>query len=216
MILWMNGDTWGLLWSGILGAAVSGGVAAGVAMIVLRRTSAHQTKLAQEEAVRQESRAVTALQEQREGQLQEQRDEARKAREMAAIADVVAASGAMTTGFTSGVDGVNKLKSDMMTAIVRWKMELRDYGMEGAITNWDYTLGQAAQYAAWEIQGSVPKSGIEKAFLTCVPLFHAALMDWVKAEEFERPCIIDSLNEMQQTMDANIDKVAAQQRTVGV
>ena len=97
------------MWAGLLGAipaaVLSAAVAAWVAVTVLNRSNAHQTRLATE-------------------QLQEQREEAVRVRERAALAEVVFAIEGLYAATLGSRDETTRHFSLLLAAMARWRIEL--------------------------------------------------------------------------------------------
>lgn len=117
------GDLWGIeegvwvqLWSGAVGAIFSAAAAAAVAVMVLARSNAHQRKLASE-----------ALEHQKilgEQQLAEQKAEAARVREQAAIAEVIITAERFIPISRGSLNDVNDHLVVFQSAVARWRVEL--------------------------------------------------------------------------------------------
>lgn len=122
------GDLWGIeegvwvqLWSGTVGAIVSAGVAALVAILVLTRSSRTQLDLV-------------------EKQLTEQRLEASRARARSATAEFVASVSDFRTAAIAGVDAVKNQSHEFVTAAYKWQLEMGTVDEILKLLAWDGTL----------------------------------------------------------------------------
>lgn len=138
------GDLWGIeesvwvqLWSGTVGAIVSAGMAALVAVMVLTRSNTHQRKLAAEALAHQK-----ALGEQ---QLAEQRAEAARVREQAAIAEVIIAAEQFMHVSRESTEELTRHLVVFQSAVARWRVELGPGSpLTGELMNWITVLFVAA------------------------------------------------------------------------
>jgi hypothetical protein len=171
--MWISCGTWVQLWSGAIGALISGVMAAGVALLVVLLTIRYQRKQSDKELGFQKAQADAALvreqeasrvnmsrqqhadfmkrveessqlnrqlgeqrklakqglDEQRvilERQLEEQRAESSKAREVAAIADMIAAVNGFISLQDNGIQMVPVIRERAIAAAFRWVMEQDD------------------------------------------------------------------------------------------
>lgn len=137
MFMGISTDNWALLWSGIGGAIIAGGSAGIVAMVVLRRTNAHQSKLAQEESEKQDFRAKDQLDQQREAlelQLADQRKQTQVARRLDALADVSANLQAITVNRVAGGSMLPEMTTALVAAITRWRLNGGSDGVANALS----------------------------------------------------------------------------------
>lgn len=130
----MNSDEiWLLqLWSGAIGSFVAAVLGGLVALVVVRLTNSQQRRLAAE------------------------------ARERAAIADLLAATGAMLKKYWDGPDRVQDLLLVAEAASIRWSMETEYKALGSEVLTWPYFIGQLA-LEAWEGLQATGKAD-EKAF----------------------------------------------------
>lgn len=112
--LGINCGTWVQLWSGAIGAFVAAVVGGLVALMVVRTTNAHQTKLASH------------------GRL------------LVAIADFNAAISALPRRFQEGRETVQSLVMQADAASDRMSMETNDPGLADELTMWSLELGSTA------------------------------------------------------------------------
>lgn len=134
----MNSDEiWLLqLWSGTIGAAISAVAAAAVAILVVRLSSRHQSRLA-------------------DLQLKEQRDEATRQRTIFAIADMLAAVNEFRTTARADVTDIWAVHHRSHSAALRWYVEDRAAGTEAVA--WAHhllELASAVHSAQQDIGGS--------------------------------------------------------------
>lgn len=101
---------WIQLWSGLFGSFVAALIGGLVALLVVRLTNGHQSRLAVE------------------------------AREKAAISDLVASSNRLLTEYAQGERAVESLIQLMDAAAVRWRMELAHEGMAEEVERWPLHL----------------------------------------------------------------------------
>lgn len=116
---------WVQLWSGTIGAIVSAGVAALVAVMVLAGSNDHQRKLA-------------------EKQLAEQRAEAGLVRERAAIAEVMVACEGFLKASERSLAEVRNHLSLFQAAVARWRVELGNGEMQSELLRWNQVFFIAA------------------------------------------------------------------------
>jgi hypothetical protein len=112
---------WVQLWSGTIGAIVSAGVAAWVAVGVLRRSNRKQQELV-------------------ELQLKEQRKEAEQARRSAVLADLLAAATGFMGASKVDPDAVVTQRFLFQTHAYRWELEGRDSTYRMEIFKWGTVL----------------------------------------------------------------------------
>jgi len=124
------------LWSGAIGSLVAGLVAAGVALYVVKRTTYNATC----DSVKQMNNAdrltrqtLAAGQGVLERQLKEQQNEASKAREIAAIADLLSAVNELNGAHENALDQVPSVSARMYSAVYRWAMEGDNFGRLGYV-----------------------------------------------------------------------------------
>lgn len=127
---------WLLLWSGVLGAVVSAAVAALVATFVLVRSNKHQLKLSLEAA---ETQRAVALK-----QLTEQRSEAARSREQAALAEVIVAVEQLVAMSPRPNGEVRSYSMAFKAAMARWRIELASSVMEVELRRWSRILTRKA------------------------------------------------------------------------
>jgi len=150
----ITADNWALLWGAFIGAVISGGAAAGVATWVLKKTREDQASLAKTQLDEQRKDLEHQLKEQRQSlelQLKEQRAEASKAREIAAIADILAAAATINERYAERDSVMNVLFVAFESAVVRWQIELDHKEMAHEIQDWGTLFRKLADLARWEI-----------------------------------------------------------------
>lgn len=212
----MNSDEMWLLYlfSGTFAGVISGGVAALVAMLVLRKTSKHQTDLAKAEAVLQDDRAVAQLKaqragleqqlkEQREGlerQLQEQREAAQREREIAVIADLMASTAELSARYDGGSEVIYELKLRIDAAGARWGIELDKHPMGYEIAQWGYTLGVGAFLAAKEAERDESRV-VRDALISGRVELEMSLKQWMNLDADGRKKLTVALGVKRQKID---------------
>lgn len=152
--LWISCGTWLVVWNGLIGALIAAVLAAGVAMLVVLLSTNHQTKLAKAERRAQQNAAIKELKQQSDSlklQLAEQRAEASKARETAAIADMLAAIAQLDSNCIEGETAdLEKTHLAFESAMIRWEMELDHEAMAEEIQNWHFLTRKLVAMARWE------------------------------------------------------------------
>ncbi|WP_341394049.1 hypothetical protein [Arthrobacter sp. G119Y2] len=126
------GDLWGItegvwvqLWSGTAGALVSAGVAALVAVVVLRRSNRHQQALVEE-------------------QLEVQRNESALAREKAAMTDLIGITNKFISyGVGTDPDLIRGTTVSFTAASFRWALETGDRNHASVLLSCASVLGGA-------------------------------------------------------------------------
>lgn len=188
---------WVQLWSGVLGAVVSSGVAALVAVLVLTRSNKVQRKLAAEALAHQKAQG--------EAQLAEQRAEAARVREQAAIAEVIIATERFGIVSLEAMSDVRKHLPVFQAAAARWRVELGSGSMESELMTWTKILYEAAcarvierqgaeegrggdEQAAWDIlRGAISSLGMVALTWSSEPDLSKRehLQDWLKEWRIE-------------------------------
>lgn len=138
--LWISCGTWIGFWSGVVGAATSALLAAAVAYGVVWATNKHQSRLAAN-ALKAQSAALNT-------QLEEQRQEASKAREIAAMADVVAKTNDLWWNPSSISDLAQSPVPDAVAAAIRWRLE-GSLGNSRNVESAVLAAGQVAGVVGW-------------------------------------------------------------------
>lgn len=130
MFMGLDRDVWISMWAGSLGAipaaVISAFVAARVAVTVLNRSTVHQQRLASE-------------------QLAEQRGEASRTRERAALADVIFAVEAVLMAAVNSPGGIDDRIAVVQSAMARWRIEVGLSPMQSEIMNWSVLLVVATE-----------------------------------------------------------------------
>lgn len=195
----MNSDeTWLLyMWSGVFASAVGGAVAAGVAMYVLRKTNKHQADLAKTQ-LRQQKIALDL-------QLQEQRKEATKVREIAAIADLLAVVTDLHLAQRETPESFMIAVGRLHSAGIRWRIDLEHEGMDRAFRDWMETYARAALVGS---KREWPKyqDGIEGAFYSARKSLNRCLVKWPNASPHEQDSLASQLAEHRQKLDQLLTK----------
>lgn len=121
------GDLWGIdegvwiqLWSGVLGAGVSAGVAALVAIFVLRRSNKHQQLLIEQQLATQRASEV-------------------RSREKSAMAEILSSTHGFLRAMNEGNDAIAFQSAEFMTNVFRWSLEAAD-GQQSADSRASTTL----------------------------------------------------------------------------
>lgn len=149
--LWISCGTWVEFWSGAIGASLG----AAVAVIAIVRTIKTQrqlfaiersenytaTQLGDRKRKAELDLQLTAQREDVTLQLEFQSNEASRQRELAAIADLVAAGNAMVKRFPQGQPAIEELILQGDSAVVRWRMEMTHRGLAEEIWSWPHHLG---------------------------------------------------------------------------
>lgn len=152
--LWISCGTWIAFWNGAIGASVG----ATVAVVAIVRTIRTQRQLFAVERAQNYTATQLAekkrrdeldlqLKAQREDirlQLEFQASEASRQRELAAIADLVAAAHAMMKRYRQGVQAIEELILQGDSAIMRWRMEVTHQGLVDELWPWSHFLGNLA------------------------------------------------------------------------
>lgn len=106
--LWgIKEDVWVQLWSGTVGAMVSAGVAALVAIFVLRRSNKHQQLLIEQQIATQRAAEV-------------------RSREKSAMAEILSATHGFLRAMNEGEDAIAFQSAEFMTNVFRWSLEAAD------------------------------------------------------------------------------------------
>lgn len=170
------GEFWGIsegvwvqLWSGTLGAVVSAGVAAWVAVSVLKRSNRTQQDL-------------VVL------QLREQRREASEVREKAAVADTIAAAMGLAPACRESRDAVHRETALLRSALVRWRLELGSSKLGAELQRWESTLlGAATNHWVELTKGEIGDSDKSFAILSNLTATIAAVgLNWQTADDPSR------------------------------
>lgn len=127
------------IWSGVIGAGVSAGVSVVVALLVVTRTNAHQSTLAETARKLQRERDDEALEIQRAGmqeRLDEQRQEADRLRMMDIRADVISAAAHMVEVASVDLQAVEAAAPHLGKALTRWRVETEDAALVEELSYW--------------------------------------------------------------------------------
>lgn len=117
-MLWgITPESWAQLWSGIFGAFVAAVVGGLVALLVVRLTNSHQSHLAH------------------------------RAREVAALSELLASTAGMARQFTESLERIDELVWTGDAAAARITMEARHSGLESEIFRWPFHIGLMAMEA---------------------------------------------------------------------
>lgn len=197
------GDLWGIqegvwvqLWSGTVGAIVSAGVAALVAVLVLTRSNAHQQKLAAEGMARQKELA--------EHQLAEQREEAGRVRERAALSEVVFATEWLFVVIDAPTDEIDRHFPVLLAAMARWRIELGLGPMQQVVAKLSGLLMLvASDKAAAERAGMGDAAAAAKQqLLEAVGELTAVALEWPGSNVEQRAALQVRLVEMRELLMA--------------
>lgn len=116
------------IWSGVIGAGVTAAVSIYVAILVVGRTNAHQSALAEK-----------SLEVQRAGmqeQLDLQRKESARLRMMEIRADVISAASHMVEAARRGSDAIGEAALLFDRAVTRWRIEAIDDRLTDELQHW--------------------------------------------------------------------------------
>lgn len=199
--LWgIKEDVWVQLWSGTVGAIVSAGVAALVAVLVLTSSNAHQRKLAAEAARKQEKTAIRQLDEQyalAAQQLAEQRFEARRVREQAALAEIISTAESLVIFATQSSAAVRSHTPLVQTAMARWRIELGASPMEREVREWSRFLASTAHDLAFVAQRNDIGAQYDSwtALNDAVRQLTTVALDWPAAGDREKVQLREQLSE---------------------
>lgn len=159
-MLWGLSEAWWMqIWSGVLGATVAAGVSVLVALIVVRRTNAHQSVIAgralaeqrkrdAESLSEQRSRDAAALELQRQAFKEEvdmQRAETDRLRMMDIRADVVADATHVMDSALLNKDAIEAAIPPLSRSITRWRIESDDEDLVDELMNWPRFIGVLAK-----------------------------------------------------------------------
>lgn len=146
--------TWIGLWNGAIGALVGAAVAAYAIVKTIRtQRNLFQIQLSRNYMASQlaDHRRNVELNKQLEAQREDvmlqlkfQADEARRQRELAAIADLVAAANAMLKRFSAGRSAIEDLVLQGDAAAIRWRIDMNHRGLADELWHWAHYLGQLA------------------------------------------------------------------------
>lgn len=213
MFLGIDRPEWFLLWSGVLGAVLSAGAAAWVAVRVLTRSNRHQRELAEEAAVQQaliareqmegqQRNADQALREQREQlrrQISEQRSIADRqiseqgrlaslAREQQAIAEVIIA----TEDFIAVQLDSDKVAAEQMrglrVAVARWRAELGADEMQNELLLWTRLFDRISNLLRAQVRAGEKESGliVAGALSDAMAALSGTALSWQRADRLVR------------------------------
>ena len=157
---------------GTLVAAIVGGL---VALLVVRLTNKHQSRLA----------AI--------------------AREKAAIADVIAGADMLLTEYSWGVKGIDAAANALGAAAARWCMELSDPKMAGEILLWSPYLGRLAFGAHEAEQAIITHTTEFDALLKSVNVLRFSVLGWPSADKEEQKRLVQQLESARSEFGGNPD-----------
>jgi len=186
--------------NGVIGASVG----AAVAVFVLRKTIKTQRQLFAIE--RAQNYTATQLADHRRGvelkqqldaqredvrlQLEFQAREASRQRELAAIADLLAAANAMLKRYKQGQPAIEELILQGDAAAMRWRMEMTHESLAKEIWPWSHHLGELAMNINFELEhsgeDSKPALAAFDALLDAVAELELVAMSWPNASHQDR------------------------------
>lgn len=192
MFLGIDRDAWISIWAGGLGAipaaVISAAVAAWVAVKVLNRSNKHQQKLAAE--------AIAHQKELGERQLEEQRAEAARSREHAAVADVLTSVESLHFVNRSSLEAVSAQVSIFMAAIARWRVEMGKSPMERELREWSVLLiGAVGERTAAEELGDEEREGTREHMTDVAAELINVALQWPSASAETRVLMQKHLTE---------------------
>ncbi|MET1152804.1 hypothetical protein [Arthrobacter sp.] len=139
MWLGISEQWWMQIWSGVIGASVAAIVSVFVALLVVNKTNAHQSDLAETARDQQRERDDRALEVQRAGmqeQLAEQRQEAGRLRMIEVRADVASAAYRMADAAAEGWVEIAQATPALERAVTRWRTESDDPDLIEELAEW--------------------------------------------------------------------------------
>jgi predicted MarR family transcription regulator len=192
MWLGISEDWWMQIWSGVIGAGVAAGVSIVVAFLVVAKTNAHQSILAETARKLQRERDDKALEIQRDGmqkQLNEQRQEADRLRMMDIRADVISAAAHMVEVANVDLKAIEAAAPHLGKALTRWRVETEDEALVEELSNWPALIRILAMEHALALRDSDPAASVASfdnlndavSLLTVVAL-HLRRDDYVPAK----------------------------------
>lgn len=199
--LWISCGSWLSLWSGATGAFVGAVLAAGVALLVVWLTNKHQSKLS--------AASLDAQKTSLEVQLAEQRHEASKARELAAIADLVAATHNMwwTVDDPRGLSG---LVAKSHAAAIRWRLE-GTLGDSRIVENCVLSISRAVGVHSIATRSSKSTAAlIEPKVLALVDTLGSFATSWPNLPAEMRQSKLASLEGETRVVDSRIEAIWAE------
>lgn len=209
MFMGIDRDAWISIWAGALGAipaaVISAAVAAWVAVRVLNRSNLQQQRLAARAVAHEKKRAAVAalLQEdlaekassmqQRlaEQQLAEQRAEATRGREQAAIAEVIIAVERFPAEVLKSMDDVRHMQSRLESAVARWRVEIGRGEMQGELLAWTTLLFGAAIMRLRHIGESTLRERSWEVLRDATASFSTLALGWATSEGEARTSLKD-------------------------
>lgn len=203
-------DEWVQLWAGLLGAVpaaiLSAVVAALVAMFVLDRSNKNQQELAAEAVMVQRKLAAE--------QLREQRTEALRAREQAAIAEVIiAAEDFLEVTRWTQEDLLHRVR-ELKLAIARWRAELGVGKMQHEMLSWPPVLRQTAFALSASAHGDADtRKEVLSLLVNGIATITTAALAWQRSDAEERVLICEELAEERLEILASLKDLPASMRT---
>lgn len=201
----LDRDAWIGLWSGVIGSIVAAGVGALVALMVVTLSNRHQSALAE--------RALLESRQQAKAQLEEQRREAGKAREVAAVADFVAAADKLHWLRHQAVNTVDILGA-MTSALVR--LELSQSNTDAvveALQTWPYRVTKLAEIAKASQKESPQSAELQRDLSSLVNKVTVGLPMWVHGDEKFRAQLCNTFRNVSQETEERVEAALAQLRT---
>lgn len=156
--------TWVAFWNGAIGAFVAAVLGGLVALLVVRLTHGQQKRLASEGC------------------------------EKAAIAELLAATGAMLKKYRDGPEAVQDLLLTAEAAAIRWSMESNHASLGAEVQTWPYYIGQLA-LDAWDSYRIDGKTDVKifRAMSEGWSVLSAFAMYWTELPEKNRAAAIKAL-----------------------
>lgn len=168
-MFWGLSEAWWMqIWSGVLGATVAAGVSVLVALIVVRRTNAHQSVIAGRALAEQRKRDAAALELQRKAfqeQIDMQRAETDRLRMMDIRAEVVADANHVMDAALLNREAIEAAIPPLSRSITRWRIESDDENLVDELMNWPRFIGVLARtYRVNKELESVSEEEEERSF----------------------------------------------------
>lgn len=131
-----------------MGASVAAGVSIVVALLIVKKTNAHQSVLSDRALAEQRKRDAEALEVQRvafQEQLEQQRAETSRLRFMDIRADVVADASHVVDAAIKSMEKVDASLPALTKSIARWRIESSDPKLKNELKHWPNLIGTLAK-----------------------------------------------------------------------
>jgi hypothetical protein len=229
--LFLNGDVWAQLWSGVFGSIIGAVAATAVALFVVVLSNNHQSKLAaaalheqqrlaaqaiyeqrslaDAAMTEQRRQADLALSEQREAlqlQLSEQKAEASRERQYSAISQFLAAANHGSNNYRTG-EGLQDVLTQMESAVLRWGLDMDSTQFRDEARHWPTSIWQMMHAAhlqhALASEGRIPGNPYPRLRLNKgIAVITTAIMQWLEADPMHRTDILRIVRTEREKLDA--------------